>query len=106
MQYTTNDATGSNTGAQVGTSTYLATLTPAQFAVLDPQCATTGTCPWGPGEDPNVLALAKEFPLPNATGTGDGYNTSEFTWSAPNPTTLNTVSSRSTMSSTTSTGCL
>jgi hypothetical protein len=89
LQYTTADAVGSNVVSQVGTGTYLARLTNAQFAVLDPHCSANGTCPWGPGEDPNVIALAQEFPSPNATG-GDGYNTSGFTWSAPNPTNLNT----------------
>lgn len=88
VQYTTGDASGSNVVGTVGTGTYLAQLTPAQFAVLDPNCTTS--CPWGHGEDPNVIALANQFPLPNATGVGDGYNTSEFTWSAPNPLVLNT----------------
>jgi hypothetical protein len=87
LQYTTGDATGSNVVGQVGTGTYLAQLTPAQFAVLDPNC--TASCPWGHGVDPNVIALANQFPLPNTPG-GDTYNTSGFTWSAPNPTNLNT----------------
>ena len=90
IQYTTGTApaAGNNVVSQVSAGTYLAQLTPAQFAKLDPNC--TSSCPWGHGEDPNVIALAQEFPLPNATG-GDGYNTSGFTWSAPNPTNLNTV---------------
>jgi hypothetical protein len=88
LQYTTGNATGSNMVGTVGTGTYLSQLTPAQFAVLDPNC--TSSCPWGHGEDPNVIALAQQLPLPNATGVGDGYNTSEFTWSAPNPLILNT----------------
>ena len=88
LHYTTGDAAGTNVVGAAGTGTYLASLTPAQFAVLDPNC--TSSCPWGHGEDPNVIALANEFPLSNATGVGDGYNTSEFTWSAPNPLVLNT----------------
>ncbi|WP_232298737.1 carboxypeptidase-like regulatory domain-containing protein [Granulicella tundricola] len=87
LQYTTANANATNVVGQVGTGTYLAQLTPSQFAQLDPNCTTS--CPWGHGEDPNILALAKQFPLPNASG-GDGYNTSGFTWSAPNPTILNT----------------
>ena len=89
LQYTTSTAPapGNNVGAQVGTGTYLASLTPAQFAVLDPNCSAS--CPWGHGEDPNVLALAQQFPLPNTAG-GDSYNTSGFTWSAPNPLVLAT----------------
>ena len=84
LQYTTSiaPASGNNVVSQVGTGTYLAQLTPKQFAVLDPNC--TSSCPWGQGEDPNVLTLAAEFPLPNTAG-GDSYNTSGFTWSAPNP---------------------
>jgi hypothetical protein len=106
LQYTTSLANGAkncnqtgtcgvvtNDVSQVGTGTYLAELTNAQFAVLDPHCYANGTCPWGPGEDPNVLALANEFPLPNSSG-GDGYNTSGFTWSAPNPTNLATAITR------------
>ena len=27
------------------------TLSPAQFAELDPHCSSLGTCPWGPGDD-------------------------------------------------------
>ncbi len=104
LQYTTtknNGATNCNQSGTCGvvsnvvglapgsTSTYLAQLTPSQFAAIDPNC--TSSCPWGRGEDPNVLALANQFPLPNSAVVGDGYNTSGFTWSAPNPTTLNTV---------------
>jgi hypothetical protein len=87
LQYTTSDAAGSNVVKQVGTGTYLAQLTPAQFAVLDPNCSSS--CPWGHGEDPNVIALSQEFSLPNTAG-GDSYNTSGFTWTAPNPLVLAT----------------
>jgi len=87
LQYTTSSATASNVVKQVGTGTYLASLTPAQFAQLDPNC--TASCPWGHGEDPYVIALANEFPLPNTAG-GDSYNTSGFTWSAPNPLVIAT----------------
>ncbi len=89
LQYTTSTAPapGNNVVSQVGTGTYLATLTPSQFGVIDPNCSSS--CPWGRGEDPYVIALAKEFPLPNTAG-GDSYNTSGFTWSAPNPLVLAT----------------
>ncbi|MBZ5548310.1 MAG: carboxypeptidase-like regulatory domain-containing protein [Acidobacteriia bacterium] len=63
------------------------TLTAAQVASMDPLCTTT--CPWGPGEDPNALATLNAYPDPNSPG-GDGLNTGGFTWSAPNPTRLNT----------------
>lgn len=64
-------------------STY--TLTPAKFAALDPHCFALGTCPWGPGANPNILKLFNSYPLPNGTLQGDGYNTASFSWSAPNP---------------------
>lgn len=63
------------------------TLTPADVAIMDPKCTTT--CPWGHGEDPNALTTLNAYPKPNTFG-GDGLNTSGFTWSAPNPTTLKT----------------
>ena len=63
------------------------TLSPAQVASMDPICMTT--CPWGPGEDPNVLATLGAYPAPNSPG-GDRLNTGGFTWSAPNPGRLNT----------------
>ena len=62
-------------------------LTPADVASMDPNCTTT--CPWGHGEDPNALATLNAYPNPNTLG-GDGLNTGGFTWSAPDPATLNT----------------
>lgn len=66
------------------------TLTPAQIASMDPKCSSLGTCPWGPGLNPNAIATLSAFPLPNGTNAGDGLNTASFTFSAPNPATLNT----------------
>jgi hypothetical protein len=66
------------------------TLTPAQIASMDPNCSSTGTCPWGPGVNPNVLATFAQYPLANGFDAGDGLNTGSFSWSAPNPTVLNT----------------
>ena len=66
------------------------TLTPAQIASMDPKCSGLGTCPWGPGVDPNSLATLQAYPMPNGSSSGDGLNTASFTWSAPNPVTLNT----------------
>ena len=66
------------------------TLTRSQFASMDPRCSASGTCPLGPGANPAVLALLNQYPLPNGGSLGDGYNTGSFTWSAPNPQTLNT----------------
>lgn len=66
------------------------TLTPAQISTMDPNCTGTGTCPWGPGIDPNTQALFNLYPLPNGAVSGDGLNTASFTWSAPTPASLNT----------------
>jgi len=73
-----------------GSDGSLVTLSPANLASMDPHCQTGGTCPWGPGDDPNALAVLNQYPLPNGFNSGDGLNTASFTWSAPNPTTLNT----------------
>ncbi len=70
------------------------TLTTAQIATMDPKCQANGTCPWGPGVDPNSLALFQQYPLPNGFSSGDGLNTESFTWSAPDPASLNTYISR------------
>ncbi|HEY6939499.1 MAG TPA: carboxypeptidase-like regulatory domain-containing protein [Terriglobales bacterium] len=65
-------------------------LSPVDLAKMDPNCTAAGTCPWGPGVDPNALKVLNSYPLPNGFVSGDGLNTASFTWSAPNPTTLNT----------------
>ena len=64
------------------------TLSPAQFASLDPHCSGLGTCPWGPGDDPYILQVFNSYPLPNGHLAGDGVNTGSYTWAAPNPTNL------------------
>jgi len=65
-------------------------LSPAQLASMDPDCSAAGTCPWGGGVNPNVLAVLNQYPEPNGSTRGDGLNTASFTWSAPNPATLHT----------------
>lgn len=67
------------------------TLTPAQIANMDPGCTA---CTYGPGVDPNTLAVFNMYPLPNGTVLGDGLNTASYTWSAPNPISLNTFITR------------
>jgi len=59
------------------------------LAAMDPNCQAAGTCPWGAGANPNSLTTFGDYPLPNTFG-GDGLNTGGFTFSAPNPITLNT----------------
>lgn len=76
---------------QAGGST---TLTPADFAKLDPHCSGLGTCPWGPGDNPNILKVFNSYPLPNSSGAGDKYNTAAFTWAAPNPINYGTYIAR------------
>lgn len=66
------------------------TLTQGQFAQLDNACTGYGTCPFGPGANPNVLQYFSNFPHSN-TGGGDNLNTAGYTFSSPSPSTLNTT---------------
>ena len=69
-----------------------ATLTPAQITALDAGCQVCNTSqyPPGPGPNPNVLAYLNMYPAANGSSLGDGLNTGSFTFSSPNPVTLNT----------------
>ncbi|HTV16335.1 MAG TPA: carboxypeptidase-like regulatory domain-containing protein [Acidobacteriaceae bacterium] len=67
------------------------TQTPAQIAATDPKCTGNGTCPWGPGVDPNILTLLSTYPTANGAGLGDGVNNGSFSFSSPNPQNLNTT---------------
>ena len=71
-------------------NTQIVTLNSSQIASMDPNCAANGTCPWGAGVDPNSLALFRQYPMPNGYVAGDGLNTASYTFSAPDPATLNT----------------
>jgi hypothetical protein len=70
------------------------TLTAAQLQGMDTQAAGNGTCPWataaGCGPDPNVEALFNQYPQPNSTAVGDGYNFVGYTFATPTPGSLNT----------------
>jgi hypothetical protein len=66
------------------------TLTPSQIATMDPDCGANGTCPWGPGVDPNVLSYFSGYPTANGSALGDGVNLGSYTFSSPYPATLNT----------------
>ncbi|HTS12125.1 MAG TPA: TonB-dependent receptor [Candidatus Limnocylindrales bacterium] len=66
------------------------TLNSAQIAGMDQNCGGTGTCPWGPGNDPNALALYSGYVEPNGTIQGDGLNFESFAFSASKPVRLNT----------------
>jgi len=69
-------------------------LSPAQIATMDPHCTSNNTCPWGPGVNPHVLDVLRQYPTPNGRSAGDGLNTASYTWSAPNPASLNTLIAR------------
>ncbi|MBS1864756.1 MAG: carboxypeptidase regulatory-like domain-containing protein, partial [Acidobacteria bacterium] len=65
-------------------------LSPTQIAQMDPHCSSTGTCPWGPGVDPNVISTLNQYPQPNSNQTGDGLNYAGYTFSSPAPNKLDT----------------
>src|SRR6266404_4935033 len=69
------------------------TLTAAQIKQMDPNCTGLGTCPLGNGPDPAAVAAFNQYPLPNSTacGNNDGFNIACFSFSAANPTHLNTT---------------
>jgi hypothetical protein len=66
------------------------TQTPAQIAATDPNCHGSGTCPWGPGVDPNMLKLLSEYPVANGSALGDGLNLGSYSFSSRYPINLNT----------------
>jgi len=68
------------------------TLTPTELALLDAGCQACGSeaYPNGPGANPNSLTLFNSEPAANGTSLGDGLNTGSYTFSSPNPRTLNT----------------
>ncbi len=60
-------------------------LSPTQIATMDPNCTALGTCPLGPGVNPNVIKTLNQYPLPNSNQQGYGYNYQAFTFSSPAP---------------------
>lgn len=68
-------------------------MTPAQVAQLDSGCQVCNTAayPYGPGPNPNALAFLNSFPAANGLNLGDGLNSGSFSFSSPNPRTLNTT---------------
>jgi hypothetical protein len=74
----------------IDTGGNVVTLTPAQIASMDTGCVGAGTCPWGPGPNPNSLAVLQSYPLPNTDAVGDTLNFRGFTFSAPTPGRQNT----------------
>ena len=70
------------------------TLTPPQFASMDPNCFTNGTCPWGPGVNPNSIALFQQYPHSNGFTEGDGLNTGSYSFAASVPEIQNVYIAR------------
>jgi hypothetical protein len=88
----------SNPDVQVvarGDGSLVATLTPAQFASMDPNAFGNGQCPWADvngncGADPNVLTVFNQYPEPNTDTLGDGLDFRAFTFAGNHPRKLNT----------------
>jgi hypothetical protein len=68
----------------------VATLNAAQIAGMDTGCVGNGTCPWGPGPNPNSLAVLQSYPHPNTDALGDTLNFRGFTFAASTPARQNT----------------
>lgn len=90
QSFRNGDVTYTNTS---GGST---TLDPQQIASMDPNCASDGTCPLGPGVNPAVEAYYAQLPQPNGKQLGDGVNLASYTFASPNPINLNTLIQSST----------
>jgi hypothetical protein len=69
------------------------TITPTQFAALDAGCqiCNTSAYPNPPGANPNALAFFNTMPAANGTTLGDGLNSGSYSFSSPNPVSLNTT---------------
>lgn len=87
---TVNGLSGASYTAQPGHQL----LDPSQIASMDNNCSGNGTCPWGPGIDPNVIATLNRYPQPNSNQLGYGYNFQAFTFSSPAPNKLDTYVAR------------
>jgi len=71
---------------------------PTQIAMMDPNCTGIGSCPNGPGVNKFVAnaqgtGVFQQYPTANsgACSNADGFNISCYSFSAPNPTRLNTT---------------
>ncbi len=66
-------------------------LTAQQLAQMDPNCTGNGTCPLGPGPNPNVETMVfQQYPHSNSTAVGDGINFLGYSFPALKPGRLNT----------------
>jgi hypothetical protein len=73
--------------------TRIDSITAGQVTTLDAGCQVCGTAayPNGSGPNPNALAYLNSMPAANGTNLGDGLNTGSYSFSSPNPKTLNTT---------------
>ncbi len=80
-------------GTTANGGTEVQTLSSAQVAMLDAGCAVCNTAAYSPspGPNPNALAYFKSMPAANGFNEGDGLNTGSYSFSSPNPKTLNTT---------------
>jgi hypothetical protein len=69
----------------LNTSNGVSTMTPAQLKAVDPA---------GIGVDPAILQTLNQYPLPNDSTVGDGYNTAGYRFQAPTPLRWNTYIAR------------
>ena len=61
---------------------------------MDPNCFANGTCPWGPGVNPNSIALFQLYPHSNGFTEGDGLNTGSYSFAASVPEIQNVYIAR------------
>jgi hypothetical protein len=80
-------------GTTANGGTEVQTLSSAQVAMLDAGCTVCNTSAYSPspGPNPNALAYFKSMPAANGFNAGDGLNTGSYSFSSPNPKTLNTT---------------
>ena len=67
-------------------------LTPTQVTQLDAGCQVCNSASYspGPGPNPNALSYFNLMPASNGFTEGDGLNEGSYSFSSPNPQTLNT----------------
>jgi hypothetical protein len=87
------------------TPSLLQTLAPSDLASLDPNCSSIGSCnfsgqsapsnpalcptfPSCPGPNPYAMQVFQQYPAPNSTAVGDGYNLLGYTFASPWPDNL------------------
>jgi hypothetical protein len=85
---------GAGAATDCDNPTQVVTLSPQQFASMDPNCTSIGSCPLGPGANPAVMAVFQKYPHPNNDTVGDGLNFRGFTFSSPGPAKLDTYTAK------------